>query len=163
MLGLMTKQAASSRCVFSWGLIRYFDFSITFSSEVDTSMKKLLILAVALSLFLASPAWARRYGPDLDTPAKLRTATQPVTLVARIGYSRQHGGYYVMNNPRGQSGNKVILNQNYKVLKRFQRSRRAVTIQGRVDPTNLLATYIVIDHLNGRHYRGTHAPLAPRP
>ena len=126
-------------------------------------MKKLLILVVAVSLLLAGPAWARRYIPDPDTSAKLRTATQPITLVARIGYSPQHGGYYVMNNPREQSGNKVILNQNYKLLKRLHRRGRAVTIQGRVDPTNFLATYILIDRINGRPYHGTHTPLSPRP
>ncbi|MGA9756706.1 MAG: hypothetical protein WBV23_16350 [Desulfobaccales bacterium] len=40
---------------------------------------------------------------------------------------------------------------------------RAVTIQGRVDPANFLATHIVIDRINGRPYRGTHAPLVALP
>jgi hypothetical protein len=131
--------------------------------EIALTKRKLLILVVVLSLTLAGSAFARRYGPDPDTPAKLRTATQPITLVARIGYSLHRGGYYVMNDPSFQSGNKTILNQNYQVLKGLRRSKRAVTIQGRVDPMNFLATYIVIDRINGRPYHGTHAPLAPSP
>jgi hypothetical protein len=83
--------------------------------------------------------------------------------LARIGYSLQRGGYYVMNNPRRQSGNKTILNQNYKVLKRLRQRGRAVTIQGRVNPMDFLATYIAIDRINGRPYHGAHAPIAPRP
>jgi hypothetical protein len=144
-------------------LIRYFCFFSPYLAEVDVTLRKLLILMVVLCLTHAASAFAQKYGPDLDTPAKLRTATQPVTLKARIGYSPRHGGYYVMNNPRLESGNKAILNQNYKVLKRLERRGRAVTIQGRVDPTNLLATFIVIDRINGKPYHGSHAPLAPLP
>ncbi len=125
--------------------------------------RKPLFLVAALCLALAGSAFAQKYGPDPDAPAKLRAATQPITLAARIGYSLKHGGYYVMNNPGLQSGNKTILNQNYKVLKGWRQSKRTLTIQGRVDPTNLLATYIVIDRINGRPYHGTHAPLAPLP
>ena len=44
-------------------------------------------------------------------------------------------------------------------LAQARRSGRAVTIQGRVDPANFLATHIVI----GRPYRGTHAPLVALP
>lgn len=124
---------------------------------------KLLILAVALALTFTGSAFARQYRPDPDTLAKLKAATQPITLVARIGYSLKRGGYYVMNNPRRQSGNKTILNQNYRVLKRWQRRRQAVTIQGRVNPMDFLATYIVIDRLNGRPYHGNHSPRVPLP
>ena len=125
--------------------------------------RKSLFLAAALCLALAGSALAQKYGPDPNAPAKLRAATQPITLTARIGYSQKHGGYYVMNNPGLQSGNKTILNQNYKVLKSCRRSQRPFTIQGRVDPTDFLATFMVIDRINGRPYRGAHAPLAPLP
>jgi hypothetical protein len=131
--------------------------------EVDVTLRKTLFLAAALCLALAGAALAQKYGPDPDAPAKLRAATQPITLTARIGYSLKHGGYYVMNNPGVQSGNKTILNQNYKVLKGYRHSKRSVTIQGRVNPTDFLATFMVIDRINGRPYHGTHAPLAPMP
>jgi hypothetical protein len=114
-------------------------------------------------MVLAGSALAQKYGPDPDTPAKLRAATQPITLTARIGYALKRGGYYVMNNPGRQSGNKTILNQNYKVLKDWRQRGRAVTIQGRVNPMDFLATNIVIDRLNGQSYHGTQAPLAPLP
>jgi hypothetical protein len=127
------------------------------------TLRKPLFLAALLCLACAASALAQKYGPDPDTFAKLRAATQPITFTARIGYSLKHGGYYVMNNPGRQTGNKTILNQNYKVLQRWHRSKRAVTVQGRVDPTNLYATFILIDRINGRPYRGTHAPLAPLP
>ena len=125
--------------------------------------RKLLFLVVAVCLTLTSLVFAQKYGPDPDIGPKFKSATQPITLVARIGYSLGHGGYYVMNNPEHQSGNKTILNQNYKVLKNLRQRGRAVTIQGRVDPTNFLATYMVIDRINGRPYHGTHAPLVPQP
>ncbi len=89
--------------------------------------------------------------------------SKSMPLVGRIGYSLKRGGYYVMDNPRRQSGAKFILNQNYRVLKSWHRRGRAVTIQGRVDPANFLATHIVIDWINGRPYRGTHAPLMALP
>jgi hypothetical protein len=127
------------------------------------TLKKPLFLVPLLCLALAGSALAQKYGPDPDTPAKLRAATRPITLKPGIGYSLKHGGYYVMNNPKLESGNTTILNQNYKVLTGWRRSRRAVTIQGRVDPTNLLATFIVIDLINGRAYHGSHAPLVPLP
>jgi hypothetical protein len=117
----------------------------------------------ALCLALAGSAFAQKYGPDPGAPAMLQAATQPITLAARIGYSLKHGGYYVMNNPGLQSGNKTILNQNYKILKGWHRSKRTVTIQGRVDPKNLLATFVVIDRINGKPYHGSHPPLAPLP
>lgn len=123
----------------------------------------LIVLAAVLGLALPGLATAQKYVPDPDVGHKIRAATQRITLTARIGYSLKHGGYYVMDNPRRQSGNKVILNQNFQVLKALNRSRRAVTIQGRVDPLNFLATQIVIDRINGRPYRGAHAPLVPRP
>lgn len=123
----------------------------------------LLCLATAITLAFSGLAQARRVVPDPDTGPKLQAATQPVTLVARIGYALKRGGYYVMDNPRRQSGAKVILNQNYQVLKSWRRSGQAVTIQGRVDPANFLATHIVIDQINGRPYRGTHAPLVALP
>jgi hypothetical protein len=119
----------------------------------------LLCLATAITLASSGLAQARRAVPDPDTGPKIRAATQPITLVAPIGYSPKRGGYYVMDNPRCQSGAKVIPNQNYRILKSWRRSGRAVTIQGRVDPANFLATHIVI----GRPYRGTHAPLVALP
>lgn len=127
------------------------------------TVRKLLCLAAALCLALTSSALAQKFVPDPDTGAKIRGATQAITLVARIGYSLKHGGYYVMNNPGLRSGNKTILNQNHKVLKGWRQRGQAVTIQGRVDPTNFLATHIVIDRINGRPYRGTHAPLVALP
>ncbi|MFA5112176.1 MAG: hypothetical protein WC443_12265 [Desulfobaccales bacterium] len=125
--------------------------------------KWLFCLAAAFCLTLTGLAWAEKYVPDPDAGHKLQSATQPITLVARIGHSLNHGGYYVMNNPRRQSGNKTIVNQNYKVLKALHQQDQAVTIQGRVNPLDFLANYIVIDRINGRPYHGNRAPLVPVP
>jgi hypothetical protein len=119
--------------------------------------KKLVWLAVFVALACAQPALAQKYVPDPDTGNKIRAATQPVTIVARIGYSLEYGGYYVMNNPR-HTGNKVILNQNYKVLKALHREHRAIAIRGRVAPADFLATHIFIERLDGQPYHGSHAP-----
>jgi hypothetical protein len=124
---------------------------------------RLFCLVAVLCLTLSGPARAEKHVPDPDAGHKLQSATQPITLVARIGYALNHGGYYVMNNPQRQSGNKTIVNQNYKVLKALRRQGRAVTIQGRVNPMDFLANYIVIERINGRPYHGSHAPLVPLP
>jgi hypothetical protein len=44
------------------------------------TLKKPLFLVPVLCLALADSALAQKYGPDPDTPAKLRAATQPITL-----------------------------------------------------------------------------------
>jgi hypothetical protein len=122
--------------------------------------KHLICLAALAALTCATPILAESYVSDPDTGNKIGAATQPVTVEARIGYALKFGGYYVENNPRRQTGNKVILNQNYKVLKGLHRSRRAVAIQGRVAPSDFLATHIFIERIDGRPYHGTHAPVA---
>ncbi len=124
-------------------------------------MAKIRILLLSLVLVLAQygVAQAQRYIPDPDVYGKIRGAYQPVTLVARIGYNRDIGGYFVKNNPRNGFGNKVILNQNYEVLGRIARRGRYVTIFGRVSPIEFRAGHIYLETIDGRPYRGRHAPL----
>ncbi len=121
--------------------------------------KQLTLWAAALiGLILASQSMAQ-YRTDPDAAAKIRAATQPVTLVGKIGYNPRYGGYYLMNNPDYNFGDKIILNQNRQVLKKLKRRGKAVTIKGRVDPKNLMASHIVIESINGKHYRGQHPPV----
>jgi len=124
-------------------------------------MAKIRILLLSLVLVLAhyGVAQAQRYIPDPDVYGKIRGAYQPVTLVARIGYNRDLGGYFVRNNPSYGFGNKVILNQNYEVLGRIARRGRYVTIFGRVSPIDFRAGYIYLETIDGRPYHGRHAPL----
>ena len=124
-------------------------------------MAKIRILLLSLVLVLAhyGVAQAQRYIPDPDVYGKIRGAYQPVTVVARIGYNRDIGGYFVKNNPRYGFGNKVILNQNYEVLGKIARGGRYVTIFGRVSPIELRAGHLYLETIDGRPYHGRHAPL----
>ena len=79
--------------------------------------------------------------------------------MARIGYSKNHGGYYIRNNPRYGFGNKVILNQNFEVLGRLARRGKTVTISGRVSPLEFRANHVFIEAIDGRAYLGRQAPL----
>jgi hypothetical protein len=119
----------------------------------------LTLTNLALLLLLTSVGLAQPYIPDPDVTGKIKGAYQPITLVARIGYNRALGGYYIRNNPRYGFGNKVILNQNYRVLGRLARSGRVVTIFARVSPLEFRATHVYIESINGRHYYGRYAPL----
>ncbi len=120
---------------------------------------RLALLSLALLLLLAGTCPAQQYIPDPDVYGKIRGAYQPVTLVARIGYDRNHGGYYIRGNPRYGFGSKVILNQNYGVLAGLARSGRFVTISGRVSPLEFRANHVYIEAIDGRPYHGRQAPL----
>jgi hypothetical protein len=124
-------------------------------------MRRLCIFLAALSLVLAlsNAGWAQVYVPDPDVYGKIKGAYQPLTLVARIGYNRNLGGYYIRNNRRYGFGHKVILNQNYRVLGRLAKSGRYVTINGKVSPLEFRAGHVYIDSIDGRPYRGRNAPL----
>ncbi len=124
-------------------------------------MAKIRILLLSLAIVLAhyGVSQAQRYIPDPDVYGKIRGAYQPVTLVARIGYNRDLGGYFVRNNPRYGFGNKVILNQNYEVLGKIARRGRYVTIFGRVSPIEFRAGHIYFETIDGRPYHGRRAPL----
>ena len=124
-------------------------------------MAKIRILLLSLVIVLAhyGVSQAQRYIPDPDVYGKIRGAYQPVTLVARIGYNRDLGGYFVRNNPSYGFGNKVILNQNYEVLGKIARRGRYVTIFGRVSPLEFRAGHIYLETIDGRAYHGRRAPL----
>ncbi len=123
-------------------------------------MRKLRIslLSVTLLLILTGVCQAQ-YIPDPDVYSKIKGAYQPIALVARIGYHKDRGGYFIKNNPRYGFGNKVILNQNYEVLGRLARSGRYVTISARVSPLEFRANHVFIEAIDGRPYHGNHAPL----
>ncbi len=124
-------------------------------------MAKIRILLLSLVIVLAhyGVAQAQRYIPDPDVYGKIRGAYQPVTLVARIGYNRDLGGYFIRNNPSYGFGNKVILNQNYEVLGKIARRGRYVTICARVSPVEFRAGHLDLETIDGRPYHGRHAPL----
>jgi hypothetical protein len=131
----------------------------TYYPEVPMRKIGIFLFSLALVLLLSGSGLAQRYIPDPDIYGKIAGAYQPVTLVAQIGYFRDRGGYYIRGNPRYGFRSKVILNQNYQVLRRLARSGRFVTISGRVSPLEFRANHVYIESINGRSYRGRHAPL----
>ncbi len=124
-------------------------------------MRKIVtpLLCLALLLTFAGLGQTQTYVPDPDVYGKIKGAYQPIGLVAQIGYNRDIGGYYIKNNPRYGFGNKVILNQNLKVLKKLERRGKVVTISGRVSPIEFRASHVYIEAIDGRPYHGSRAPL----
>ena len=123
-------------------------------------MRPLRLYLLTLTLLLVLPGVGQaQYVPDPDVYGKIRGAYQPIVLVARIGYSKNRGGYYIRNNPRYGFGSKVILNQNFEVLGRLARRGRVVTISGRVSPLEFRANHVFIEAIDGRPYHGKHPPL----
>ncbi len=120
---------------------------------------RLSLLSLLLVLVLAGPGLAQPYVPDPDVYGKIKGAYQPIGLVAKIGYAKDQGGYFIKNNPRYGFGNKVILNQNYEVLGRLARRGKFVTISGRVSPIEFRANHVYIEAIDGRPYHGRRAPL----
>jgi len=120
---------------------------------------RISLLSLILLLAFTGVGQAQRYVPDPDVYGKIKGAYQPIGLVAKIGYNRDLGGYYIKNNPRYGFGNKVILNQNFEVLKKLARRGKYVTISGRVSPIEFRAGHILIEAIDGRPYHGRHAPL----
>ncbi|MCL4502122.1 MAG: hypothetical protein M1438_09725 [Deltaproteobacteria bacterium] len=124
-------------------------------------MRKISIslLFLLLMLGLAGTAFAQKYIPDPDVYSKIKGAYQPIGLLARIGYNRDFGGYFIKNNPRYGFGNKIILNQNPAVLGGLARRGKYVTISGRVSPIEFRATHVYIEAIDGHPYHGRQAPL----
>jgi len=124
-------------------------------------MRRLRISLLSLALFLLFTGLGRAdpYLPDPDVHGKIKGAYQPITLVAKIGYAKHHGGYYIKNNPRYGFGNKVILNQNFEVLGKMSRRGKYHTIRGRVSPLEFRAAHVFIESIDDRPYHGRHAPL----
>jgi hypothetical protein len=120
---------------------------------------RVFLLSLALLLGLAGLAQAQPYIPDPEVYGKIKGAYQPIALVARIAYSKAHGGYYIKNNPRYGFGDKVILNQNFKVLEKLARRGKTHTISGRVSPLEFRAGHVFIEAIDGKPYHGKHAPL----
>jgi hypothetical protein len=126
--------------------------------EVPMRHLRICVLFLTLILVLAGVSRAQ-YIPDPDVYGKIKGAYQPIALVARIGYSKNRGGYYIRNNPKYGFGDKVILNQNFKVLGRLARRGKIVTISGRVSPLEFRAGHVFIEAIDGRPYHGKQAPL----
>lgn len=120
---------------------------------------RLSVLALTLLLMFTGLCQAQPYVPDPDVSGKIKGAYQPIGLVARIGYNRNLGGYYIKNNPRYGFGNKVILNQNFRVLGKLARRGKYLTISGRVSPLEFRANHVFIEAIDGHPYHGRHAPL----
>ena len=120
---------------------------------------RISLLALLLVLVLVDLCQAQPYVPDPDVSGKIKGAYQPIGLVAKIGHSKDQGGYFIKNNPRYGFGNKIILNQNYEVLSRLARRGKFVTISGRVSPLEFRASHVYIEAIEGRPYHGRHAPL----
>src|SRR3974390_3003727 len=117
-------------------------------------VKGKIFLIAAIFLLVAGTAWAQLI-PDPDVQGKIRDASQPITLQGRIAY-HELGGYVLQAD---QAGDKIILNQNYEVLKKMAKHRQKVTIQGKTNPLDISARYIFIQLINGKPYHGDKAPL----
>ena len=117
-----------------------------------------LVLTVAILLFFAGTAWAQ-FIPDPDVQGKIQDARQPITLRGKIAY-QEVGGYIVKAE---RAGDKIILNQNYEVLKKLAEKHQEVTIDGRTNPLDISARYIYIESINGKPYHGDRAPMVKPP
>lgn len=119
-----------------------------------------IFMVVVLLALAASSALAQQYIPDPDVRGKINDARQRLTLTGRIAYAQELGGYFLQS---GRAGNKIILNQNYPVLKEIAQSRREVKVQGRVNPVDIKARHIFIETIDGQPYHGDQAPLVKPP
>jgi hypothetical protein len=119
-----------------------------------------ILMVVVLVALAASSALAQQYIPDPDVRGKINDARQRLTLTGRIAYAQELGGYFLQS---GRAGNKIILNQNYPVLKEIAQSRREVKVQGRVNPVDIKARHIFIETIDGQPYKGDQAPLVKPP
>ncbi len=117
-------------------------------------------ILVALLLVFASGAGAEQLIPDPDVQGKIDDARQDITLNGKIAYSKEFGGYFFH---AGSAGDKIILNQNYEVLKQLAQSRKDVKIQGRINPVDFKARHIFIEKIDGKAYKGDKAPLVKPP
>ena len=81
-------------------------------------VKRKIFLLVAILLLFAGTVRAAQLIPDPDVQGKIRAASQPITLEGRIIH-RQVGGYLLQAD---RAGDKIILNQNYQVLKSWPRN-----------------------------------------
>jgi hypothetical protein len=119
--------------------------------------KEVWLWSLLILLAVAGTAPAQTYLPDPDVLAKIRACTQDVTLVGRIGYAKQRGGYFL----HGRFGVKEILNQNHRILNDLARRGKTVVVRGRVNPLELFANHLYIVSLDGKPYHGAQAPLVP--
>jgi hypothetical protein len=122
-------------------------------------VKRNIFLLVAILLLFAGTVHAAQLIPDPDVQGKIRDASQPITLEGRIIY-RQVGGYLLQTD---RAGDKIILNQNYKVLKKLAKERRKVKVEGKINPLDISARYIFLDVINGNSYHGDKAPMVKPP
>ncbi len=123
-------------------------------------MKKRTALFFIIVLAVWVGSVEAQYIPDPDIQGKINDAQQRLALTGRIAYAQELGGYFLQS---GKAGNKIILNQNYEVLKEIAQSRREVKIQGRVSPVDVKARHIFIETLDGKPYHGDKAPLVKPP
>ena len=70
------------------------------------------------------------------------------------------GGYLLQAD---RAGDKIILNQNYQVLKKLAKERRKVKVEGKINPLDISARYIFLDVINGKSYHGDKAPMVKPP
>ena len=123
-------------------------------------MQRLVTLMLISMVILWAGMAAAQYIPDPDVQGKINDARQRLTLSGRIAYAQELGGYFLQ---AGKAGNKIILNQNYEVLKDLAQSRREVKVQGRVNPVDIKARHIFLETIDGKPYRGDKAPLVKPP
>ena len=97
--------------------------------------------------------------PTPTSRGKSSDASQPITLEGRIIH-RQVGGYLLQAD---RAGDKIILNQNYQVLKKLAKERRKVKVEGKINPLDISARYIFLDVINGKSYHGDKAPMVKPP
>ena len=84
-------------------------------------VKGKIFLLTALLLIFAGTAWARLI-PDPDVQGKIQDARQSISLKGRVVY-QEVGGYILRAEG---AGDKIILNQNYEVLKKLARKHQEV-------------------------------------
>ncbi len=123
--------------------------------QEEKMTNKRLLWMVVIILAAATTAWAQLI-PDPDVQGKINDARQEITLTGKIAHSNALGGYFL---DAGAAGNKIILNQNYEILKQLAHQHRNIKVQGRTSPFDINARYLFIEKIDGTPYHGDKAPL----
>ena len=76
------------------------------------------------------------------------------TVKGKINYAKSLGGYFVLGMEPG--GELFIVNKDPKVLEELYKSKKVLTIEGRLTPRG--AEYLFIEKIDGKDYAGTEEP-----
>jgi hypothetical protein len=111
--------------------------------------KKLATLVVAALFFLASASGSGLAQQKAPAPAKPAAAqAMKITVVGKIVMDKSMGGYYIQGKKPPEIFH--IVNQNPKVLEKYAKSGKEVTMETH----STMGDNLVIETINGKKYQG---------